>query len=63
VPPELAELFCDGDCLVTREFNLIEPGAEAFKYYAPGVGLFLEVEGRDVVELVACNVDPRCDEL
>jgi hypothetical protein len=63
VPRELAELFCDGDCVVTREFNLLEPDAEARKYYSPGVGLILEVEGREVVELVACNVDPRCEEL
>lgn len=34
---------CNGDCLVTREFTPIEPGAEAFKYYAPGVGTILEV--------------------
>ncbi|MDX1500857.1 MAG: hypothetical protein R3325_00745 [Thermoanaerobaculia bacterium] len=63
VPQELAELFCDGDCVVTREFNLNEPGVEARKYYAPGVGVFLEVEGREVVRLVGCNMDPRCDEL
>ena len=63
VPQELVELFCDGDCVVTREWNLIEPGAAALKYYAPGVGVFLEVEDGEVVELVACNVDARCDEL
>lgn len=63
VPKALADLFCDGDCVVTREFNLKEPGIEARKYYSPGVGLVLEVEGREVVALVACNVDPRCDEL
>lgn len=63
VPQALADLFCDGDCLVTREFNLIEPGPEALKYYSPGVGVFLEVEGKVVVQLVGCNVDPRCDDL
>lgn len=65
VPQELAELFCsDGDCVVLREFNLQEPDTPlAKKYFSPGVGLFLEVEGNEVVELVACNVDPRCDDL
>jgi len=63
VPSALANLMCNGDCVVTREFNLLEPGPEARKYYAPGVGLFLEVEGNEVVQLVACNVDPRCDSL
>lgn len=60
VPQELVELFCDGDCIVTREWNLIEPGPEALKYYSPGVGVFLEVEDGEVVELVGCNVDVRC---
>ena len=63
VPQELADLFCAGDCLVTRDFNLIEPGPSELKYYAPGVGLFLEVGGKEVIRLVSCNVDPRCDEL
>ena len=63
VPQALAELLCSGDCLVTREFNLTEPGAEALKYYSPGIGVFLEVEGRSVVRLVSCNVDSRCDDL
>lgn len=61
VPQGLAQLLCNGDCLVTREFNLNEPGAEALKYYSPGIGVFLEVEGKEVVRLVSCNVDPRCD--
>lgn len=63
VPRELAELMCNGDCVVTRDFNLLEPGGTELKYYAPGIGVFLEVSGRDVVRLVECNVDPRCDEL
>ena len=44
---------CAGDCLVTREFTPIDPEAEEYKYYAPGVGLILEV-GQDGsrVELV-----------
>ena len=36
---------CDGTCLVTRNFTPIEPGNEETKYYAPGVGLILEVDG------------------
>jgi len=30
--------------LVTREWNPLEPGAEEYKYYAPGVGVIKEVE-------------------
>jgi hypothetical protein len=32
----------------------------ARKYYAPGIGVFLEVEAGEVNRLVGCNVDPRC---
>ena len=38
--------------LVTRDWSPLEPGDEEQKYYAPGVGLLLEVEGGDRVELV-----------
>jgi hypothetical protein len=32
------------------------------KYYARGIGLFLEVNPEDgeIVQLVGCNVDPKC---
>jgi len=62
VPEELADLLCDDDCLVTREFTPVEPDVEEFKYYAPGVGLFLEInlEEEGVVQLVGCNVDAAC---
>jgi hypothetical protein len=47
---------CSGDCLVTRNFTPLEPGAEEIKYYAPGVGLILEVGGEgartELVEFV-----------
>lgn len=45
---------CDGDCLVTRDFSPLEPGISEEKYYAPGVGLILEVdnEGERGPELV-----------
>jgi hypothetical protein len=43
---------CGGHCVVTREFSSLEPGVEADKYYAPGVGLILEVEDGARNELV-----------
>jgi hypothetical protein len=65
VPQELAELLCSGDCVVTRNFALTEPGVFARKYYAPGIGGFLEVGPTtgEVVQLVGCNFDPRCAHL
>lgn len=45
---------CDGTCVVTRNFQPLEPGVDEFKYYAPGVGLLVEIDadgGR--VELVS----------
>jgi hypothetical protein len=35
---------CTGTCLVTRDFTPIEPDTEESKYYAPGVGLVLEID-------------------
>jgi hypothetical protein len=32
------------DCLVTKEWTPLEPGAVEHKYYAPGVGLILVEE-------------------
>lgn len=44
---------CEGDCLVTLEYTPLEPGHEEHKYYAPGIGLILEVdEEGNRVELV-----------
>ena len=62
VPQALADLLCSGDCLVTREFTPLEPDAPERKYYAPGVGDFLEVDlsTGTVTQLVDCNVDLRC---
>ena len=62
VPKSLAQQLCAGDCVVTRNYSLLEPGAFARKYYAPGIGAFLEVnpKTRDVVQLVGCNFDPKC---
>ncbi len=44
------------ECLMTAEWTHLEPGAREFKYYAPGVGLVLELSpsgGRTRVELVS----------
>jgi hypothetical protein len=65
VPAALANHLCSNDCVVTENFTPLEPEALERKYYAPGIGLFLEVdpESGDTVELVGCNVDPRCGTL
>jgi hypothetical protein len=66
VPQALAELLCAaGDCVVTAEFTPVEPDALERKYYARGIGLFLEVgvESGSTVQLVECNVDPACQSL
>jgi hypothetical protein len=65
VPAKLARLLCANDCVVTKNFSLLEPGAFERKYYAPGIGVFLEIDldGGEVVQLVKCNVDPRCASL
>jgi len=62
VPQALAESLCNDDCVVTHEFSPVEPGVSERKYYAPGIGLFLEVnlEDGDIVELTGCNFDARC---
>lgn len=39
---------CDSDCLITKEFSPIEPGVAEHKYYAPGIGLILEIKIADV---------------
>ena len=36
--------LCEGDCLVTRNFTPLEPGAVTTKYYLRGVGVILEVD-------------------
>ncbi len=65
VPEDLAEHLCDDDCVVTLEFQPIDPTAFARKYYAKGVGQFLEVnlESGEIVQLVECNVHPKCNSL
>jgi hypothetical protein len=62
VPRDLALRLCNRDCVVTKNVSLLEPGAYALKYYARGIGFFLEikpVEGQ-TLQLVECNFDARC---
>ncbi len=70
VPQELADLLCkpNADCVVTKNFSLLEPGIVALKYYAPGIGFFLEVDPDTgaISQLVGCEltpVDTRCSML
>jgi hypothetical protein len=62
VPEDLASLLCAGGCVVTHEFSPTEPGKFGRKYYAPGIGFFLETDPAEgtAVQLVGCNFDPRC---
>jgi hypothetical protein len=64
VPPLLARLLCANDCIVLKAINSNDPGVVAFKYYAPGIGNFLEVNAAgEAVQLVKCNMDSRCASL
>lgn len=66
VPRALAELFCAaGDCVVTRNTSQLEPGVVERKYYARGIGVFLETNpgGGKATVLTGCNFDPRCASL
>jgi len=62
VPRDLARRLCAGDCVVTENSSLLSPGGIERKYYARGIGFFLEVHpsSRDVLQLTGCNFDPRC---
>lgn len=62
VPRELAEILCPGNCVVTKNWSLLEPGIFAYKYYAREIGFFLEVnpDTGELVQLVNCNFDSRC---
>lgn len=66
VPQALAELFCaSGDCVVVADTTTLEPAAYEHKFFARGVGLFLETKPRSgrFVPLVACSHDARCAQL
>ena len=62
VPRDLAQRLCNRDCVVTKNYSLLEPGVVALKYYARGIGFFLETKPDEGValQLVDCNFDPRC---
>lgn len=48
------------NCLKTKEWNPLEPDSEENKYYAPGVGLLLEMQikgGEEKLELVAIMME------
>src|SRR5262249_15447623 len=47
VPADLANALCSNDCVVTRDFSALEPDVTEHKYFAPGIGVFLEVETSD----------------
>jgi hypothetical protein len=51
---------CNGNCLVTKDFTPIEPNAEENKYYAPGIGLILEIdlETGERMELIDIKTNP-----
>jgi hypothetical protein len=65
VPADLAEFLCNDDCVVVLEYSPLEPGEFGRKYYSRGIGFFLETvpDEDEAVQLVACNVDPRCADL
>lgn len=65
VPRALADLLCPGDCVVTKEYTPLEPGAVELKYYASRIGKFLEVnpDTGTAVRLAGCNMDSRCNAL
>ncbi len=50
---------------MTREFSALDPDAHERKYYAPGIGFFLQVNIATgwVVQLVDCSFDARCARL
>jgi hypothetical protein len=62
VPKALAQLLCSGHCVVTQDSSPLEPDAIERKYFAPGIGDFLEIalDTGEVTQLVDCNFDARC---
>jgi hypothetical protein len=65
VPQALADHLCGAGCVVTRDSTPLEPEVVERKYYAPGIGVFLEIapDTGEVNQLVDCNFDARCDTL
>jgi hypothetical protein len=62
VPRDLVQTFCARDCVVTKEYSPLEPGVFERKYYAPGIGLILEVNPGtgEFLRLTECSFDTRC---
>jgi|KBSSwiStaDraftv2_1062776.scaffolds.fasta_scaffold48479_4 hypothetical protein len=52
---------CDGTCVLTEDFNLLEPDSLEHKYYAPGVGTILELDPEDGgrIELISYHIGPE----
>lgn len=49
---------CAGTCVVTEDFTPLSPGSVEHKYYAPGVGLILEVsDSGERLELIEATTD------
>ncbi len=66
VPIALANLMCAAhDCIVTRNYSQLKPDVFERKYYARGIGVFLETEpdAGEVLQLTNCNFDSRCSSL
>ena len=65
VPQNLAKLLCHHDCVVTENTSLLEPGVVERKYYAPGIGTFLETnpDSGEITQLVKCNFHKLCASL
>ncbi|MEZ4279460.1 MAG: hypothetical protein R3F21_07595 [Myxococcota bacterium] len=66
VPEALAMLMCaQADCVVIQDGSTLDPDAFERKYYARGVGKFLEVKPEEgiAIPLIECNTDPRCSSL
>ena len=48
---------CNNTCLVTRDFAPLDPGVNENKYYAPGIGLILEIDAEgNRVELTEFSI-------
>lgn len=71
VPEELFEIMCGDDhCVVTEDTTPLEPDVVEYKFYAYGVGVFLEIKPEDgeATPIVECDVqnavgDAKCDAL
>ena len=51
---------CSGTCLVTFDYSPLDPEAQENKYYAPGVGMIVEIDltTGDRVELISSTLLP-----